>query len=71
MGFVRSCSLICFYAILFVVFTSPAKVSAGDIVHDDDSVPKKPGCNNVFILVIVSNLALSFFLFVPISFLFS
>jgi len=26
-------------------------VRAGDIVHDDDRAPKKPGCENDFILV--------------------
>ena len=26
-------------------------VRAGDIVHDDDSAPKKPGCENDFVLV--------------------
>ncbi|KAI5655467.1 hypothetical protein M9H77_32654 [Catharanthus roseus] len=51
MGFERICSVIYLYAILLVIFSSPAKVIAGDIVHDDDSAPKKPGCNNVFILV--------------------
>ncbi|XP_044477158.1 signal peptide peptidase-like 2 [Mangifera indica] len=29
----------------------PASVIAGDIVHDDDSAPKKPGCENDFVLV--------------------
>lgn len=52
MGFVRFCSLICVYAIIVVVFSSPAKVTAGDIVHDDDSAPKKPGCENDFVLVL-------------------
>ncbi|KAL3498864.1 hypothetical protein ACH5RR_041596 [Cinchona calisaya] len=51
MGFERFRSLICVYAILLVVFSSPAKVTAGDIVHDDDSAPKKPGCENDFVLV--------------------
>ncbi|MBA0593434.1 hypothetical protein Gorai_010377, partial [Gossypium raimondii] len=26
-------------------------VTAGDIVHDDDLAPKKPGCENDFVLV--------------------
>ncbi|CAA0838751.1 Signal peptide peptidase-like 2 [Striga hermonthica] len=30
---------------------SPARVTAGDIVHDDDLTPKKPGCENDFVLV--------------------
>ncbi|KAJ4956404.1 hypothetical protein NE237_013187 [Protea cynaroides] len=29
----------------------PYSVSAGDIVHQDDRAPKKPGCNNNFVLV--------------------
>lgn len=29
----------------------PASVTAGDIVHDDDLAPKKPGCENDFVLV--------------------
>ncbi|CAI9761132.1 unnamed protein product [Fraxinus pennsylvanica] len=32
--------LICFF---LLIFTSPAKVRAGEIVHDDNSAPKKPG----------------------------
>lgn len=56
MGFERICSVIYLYAILLVIFSSPAKVIAGDIVHDDDSAPKKPGCNNVFILVLYPTL---------------
>lgn len=39
----------------------PASVSAGDIVHDDDLSPKKPGCENDFVLV--SSFAVYFFLF--------
>ncbi|XP_071919143.1 signal peptide peptidase-like 2 isoform X1 [Coffea arabica] len=51
MGFDRICSLICVYAIVVVVFRSPAEVTAGDIVHEDDLAPKKPGCENDFVLV--------------------
>lgn len=29
----------------------PSPVTAGDIVHDDDVAPKKPGCENDFVLV--------------------
>ncbi|KAL5747509.1 hypothetical protein ACOSP7_024511 [Xanthoceras sorbifolium] len=29
----------------------PTSVTAGDIVHDDDLAPKKPGCENDFVLV--------------------
>lgn len=28
-----------------------SSVTAGDIVHDDDEAPKKPGCENDFVLV--------------------
>lgn len=28
-------------------------VTAGDIVHDDDLAPKKPGCENDFVLVFI------------------
>lgn len=31
----------------------PASVTAGDIVHDDDLAPKKPGCENDFVLVTI------------------
>lgn len=29
-------------------------VTAGDIVHHDDLAPKKPGCENDFVLVLIS-----------------
>lgn len=29
-------------------------VTAGDIVHQDDLAPKKPGCENDFVLVLFS-----------------
>ncbi|KAG9129010.1 hypothetical protein Leryth_021704 [Lithospermum erythrorhizon] len=41
--------LICIVVILFL--SSPTRISGGDIVHDDDSAPKKPGCENDFMLV--------------------
>ncbi|KAL6990389.1 Signal peptide peptidase-like 2 [Sarracenia purpurea var. burkii] len=41
----------CVYAVVVIVVNYPCSVTAGDIVHDDDSVPKKPGCENDFILV--------------------
>lgn len=37
--------------LLLVFFHNPSPVTAGDIVHDDDSSPKKPGCENDFVLV--------------------
>ncbi|GFP99177.1 signal peptide peptidase-like 2 [Phtheirospermum japonicum] len=51
MGFLRFCSLACLCAALLVFLTCPARVTAGDIVHDDDLAPKKPGCENDFVLV--------------------
>ncbi|KAL3645684.1 Signal peptide peptidase-like 2 [Castilleja foliolosa] len=51
MDFQRFCSLACLCAALLVFLTSPARVTAGDIVHDDDLTPKKPGCENDFVLV--------------------
>ncbi|KAL0329817.1 UNVERIFIED_CONTAM: Signal peptide peptidase-like 2 [Sesamum radiatum] len=50
MGFRRIWSLICVCAALLVWLSSPTGVTAGDIVHDDDSAPKKPGCENDFVL---------------------
>ncbi|XP_022875528.1 signal peptide peptidase-like 2 [Olea europaea var. sylvestris] len=44
-------SLICIYIFFLLILSSPAKVRAGDIVHDDNSAPKKPGCENDFVLV--------------------
>ncbi|KAL8114159.1 hypothetical protein AgCh_021141 [Apium graveolens] len=37
------------FALAFVLFCS--QVFAGDIVHQDDVAPKKPGCENNFVLV--------------------
>ncbi|KAK6117051.1 hypothetical protein DH2020_049194 [Rehmannia glutinosa] len=51
MDFQRFCSFICLWAALLVLLTSPGRVTAGDIVHDDDLAPKKPGCENDFVLV--------------------
>lgn len=34
-----------------VLLTFLDKVTAGDIVHDDELAPKKPGCENDFVLV--------------------
>lgn len=46
----------CFFAVA-VLFCSSV-VLAGDIVHHDDVAPKRPGCENNFVLVKI----LSFFL---------
>lgn len=45
----------CFFAVA-VLFCSSV-VLAGDIVHRDDVAPKRPGCENNFVLVKI----LSFF----------
>lgn len=40
------------FALVFVVVVlSFTQVFAGDIVHQDDVAPKKPGCENNFVLV--------------------
>ncbi|OAY56509.2 signal peptide peptidase-like 2 [Manihot esculenta] len=46
----KFCLLISVAAVISLVCYPPS-VTAGDIVHDDDSSPKKPGCENDFILV--------------------
>lgn len=51
--------VLCVFAVFVVVFNSPVTVTAGDIVHDD-SAPKKPGCENDFVLVILILLVFSF-----------
>ena len=48
MDFVR----FCWFVSSVVVFVGvPTPVTAGDIVHDDKFAPKKPGCENDFVLV--------------------
>ncbi|PON62888.1 Peptidase A22B, signal peptide peptidase [Parasponia andersonii] len=37
-------------ALILLAYTTPS-VTAGDIVHDDEKAPKKPGCENDFVLV--------------------
>ncbi|KAK9927179.1 hypothetical protein M0R45_024378 [Rubus argutus] len=46
----RLCGLVFVSALILLVCNS-SSVTAGDIVHDDDSAPKKPGCENNFVLV--------------------
>ncbi|KAI3501295.1 hypothetical protein L1887_29159 [Cichorium endivia] len=48
MGFLRFCW---FISTIVVFFSDPTPVAAGDIVHDDKFAPKKPGCENDFVLV--------------------
>ncbi|KAF7810305.1 signal peptide peptidase-like 2 [Senna tora] len=42
---------ICVISALILLLHHTSTVIAGDIVHDDDSTPKKPGCENQFVLV--------------------
>lgn len=42
---------ICLWAALLLFISNYGGVGAGDIVHDDDMAPKKPGCENDFVLV--------------------
>lgn len=39
------------YILIFVLVSSPCLGSAGDIVHQDKNAPKRPGCDNNFVLV--------------------
>ncbi|KAF8365117.1 hypothetical protein HHK36_032860 [Tetracentron sinense] len=41
--------LFVFIYVVVLLVSNPSSVSAGDIVHDDDA-PKKPGCENNFVL---------------------
>lgn len=41
----------CFALVLVVIVLFSSQVFAGDIVHQDDVAPKKPGCENNFVLV--------------------
>ncbi|KAL9435119.1 hypothetical protein AB3S75_021392 [Citrus x aurantiifolia] len=36
---------------IFILVSSPCLASAGDIVHQDNNAPKRPGCENNFVLV--------------------
>lgn len=45
------CWVLAIFAVMLVILNSAATVRAGDIVHDDESAPKKPGCANKFVLV--------------------
>ena len=56
---------------LVLLSSSPWLVIAGDIVHQDDIAPKRPGCDNNFVLVskIASlSLSLSWFFFLKKQF---
>lgn len=45
--------LILYSAAVISLLCYPSPVTAGDIVHDDDVAPKKPGCENDFVLVTI------------------
>lgn len=38
--------------VFMVLLSSSGFGLAGDIVHEDDVAPKRPGCDNKFVLVI-------------------
>ena len=40
-----------FITALVLLSYKTGSVTAGDIVHDDENAPKKPGCENDFVLV--------------------
>ncbi|KAB1215343.1 Signal peptide peptidase-like 2 [Morella rubra] len=50
MAFRRACWVVLVLSVISL-FCHPWTVRAGDIVQDDDSAPKKPGCENDFVLV--------------------
>lgn len=61
----RSSGLHCsFFAVAALLCSSV--VFAGDIVHHDDTAPKRPGCENNFVLVKI----LSFLIFILLPFFF-
>lgn len=45
--------------IVAVLALTPWFASAGDIVHHDDVAPKRPGCDNNFVLVLLVNFTFS------------
>lgn len=65
----RSLCRVIFVTALISLVCQPCSVTAGDIVHDDDSAPKKPGCENDFVLVSSRILFLSFYHFLFLCFL--
>ena len=52
MDLTKVCWLI-FASAVILLLQSTAPVAAGDIVHDDELTPKKPGCENEFVLVLL------------------
>ncbi|CAL5360094.1 unnamed protein product [Camellia sinensis] len=52
MDLLRFCCLVFIHSVIvLLIFNNSYFVSAGDIVHDDDLAPMKPGCENDFVLV--------------------
>ncbi|OMO58629.1 hypothetical protein COLO4_34477 [Corchorus olitorius] len=47
----QSLCRVIFVSALISLVCHPCSVTAGDIVHDDNLAPKKPGCENDFVLV--------------------
>lgn len=41
--------------VVLIVVSSAGLGLAGDIVHQDDVAPKRPGCANNFVLVFLQN----------------
>ena len=60
------CRVIFVTAVISLV-CHPCSVTAGDIINDDDLAPKKPGCENDFVLVIIGMLLFCFFYPVLVS----
>ncbi|KAI9079066.1 hypothetical protein K1719_038974 [Acacia pycnantha] len=52
----KICWVVVVFSALILLVLHAAPVIAGDIVNDDDSTPKKPGCENQFVLVKVQTL---------------
>lgn len=50
MDFQRFCGILS-VSVLILLVCITSSVKAGDIVHGDDLAPKKPGCENDFVLV--------------------
>lgn len=50
MDFQKLCSIITITAVVSLL-CHPSSVTGGDIVHHDNLAPKKPGCENDFVLV--------------------
>lgn len=52
---------ICWLLVVYAVFYYASSAIAEDVVHNDDSTPKKPvGCNNQFVLVFSFHTKFSF-----------